>query len=233
MTKELKIVFFGDSICVGQGVAIHNGWVSRISKEVESLGNALGAAFVVVNSSVNGDTTRGALERMPYEVQTLGAVIMIVQFGLNDCNYWLTDKGLPRVSAEAFAANLKEITQRGLNFGTQHIFVHTNHPTLRNKERMTHSDITFQESNLAYNILIRETVSQLPENVTLIDIEAEFENRFSSGKYSLEQLLLPDCLHLSKVGHNVYFDIIKIRLLQKIRDIASLTSEIPSCSLSS
>ena len=32
VSKELKIHFFGDSICFGQGVSIIHGWVPRIAK---------------------------------------------------------------------------------------------------------------------------------------------------------------------------------------------------------
>ena len=34
VSKELKIHFFGDSICFGQGVSIIHGWVPRIAKNL-------------------------------------------------------------------------------------------------------------------------------------------------------------------------------------------------------
>jgi acyl-CoA thioesterase I len=113
----LRVVFFGDSICVGQGVSLFKGWVTKIASGLDLLSQEIGREIVVVNASVNGNTTRQALERMPYEVQSHGVDILLTQFGLNDCNLWLTDGGLPRVSADAFAANLKEIIARGRRFG--------------------------------------------------------------------------------------------------------------------
>ena len=219
MRNPLHIVFFGDSICVGQGVAIHHGWVTRLSRELAALGEDLGRSIVVVNASTNGDTTRLALERMPFAVQSVGAEIMVVQFGLNDCNYWLTDKGLPRVSEEAFAANLKEIATRGTNFGARRIYVNTNHPCLRNADSIDHGKITYQENSTKYNAIVREVVAKLPDNVTLIDIEAEFERLTSTGQHSLERLLLPDGVHLSRSGHDAYFAVAREPLAQGVREV--------------
>ena len=56
---------------------------------------------------------------------------MTLQFGLNDCNCWETDRGLPRVSEEAFRANLIEMIERARLFGARSIVLSTNHRTLR------------------------------------------------------------------------------------------------------
>ena len=219
MLQEKRIVFFGDSICAGQGISIHRGWVPRVAKKIEALGESLGVKFVIVNSSVNGGTTRQALERIPQDVQTYAANVLVVQFGMNDCNYWQTDRGVPRVSEDAFAANLKEIAWRGINFGAKHVFMHTNHPTLRNNEKMMFAGITYQYSNAMYNRLIRDTVRQLPDNVTLIDIESAFHKKMESKEYNLQQLLLPDNLHLSELGHDVYVEVVGPELLGRIRHV--------------
>ena len=39
MDKEIKINFFGDSICFGQGVSIIHGWVPRIAGELNRIFN--------------------------------------------------------------------------------------------------------------------------------------------------------------------------------------------------
>src|SRR6185437_14172947 len=102
--KSVRVTFFGDSICVGQGVSIYRGWVTRLAEELDTHCNVR-AKLIVTNASVNGRTTRQALEDMPYNVQGHGVDLIVIQFGLNDCNYWLTDRGNPRVSLEAFKAN--------------------------------------------------------------------------------------------------------------------------------
>ena len=78
------------------------------------------------------------------------------------------------------------------------------------------ADMTYQDSNAMYNRLIRETVGQLPGNVTLIDIESAFHKKMESKEYSLKQLLLPDNLHLRELGHDVYVEVVGSNLLARI-----------------
>ena len=97
-----KLIFFGDSICTGQYVSIHKGWVNKLSKSLSS------ENIMILNSSVNGRTSRQALEDMPYHVQEQRPNYLVIQFGMNDCNYWESDKGVPRVSPKSFEANIIE-----------------------------------------------------------------------------------------------------------------------------
>ena len=145
--KPIRVTFFGDSICVGQGVSIHAGWVARIGRQLDRIARKYDREILVTNASVNGSTTRQALERMPYEIQSQNVDVLIIQFGLNDCNYWLTDRGMPRVSPTAFEANLKEIILRGKNFGSKYIFLNSNHPTIRDFEFLPETSITYEQSS--------------------------------------------------------------------------------------
>ena len=54
--QQIKIIFFGDSICVGQFVSIHEGWVTQISSRLAAL-DSPEAQVVVMNASANGRTT--------------------------------------------------------------------------------------------------------------------------------------------------------------------------------
>lgn len=213
-----RVIFFGDSICFGQGVSIHKGWVPRLAAHIEHLAARLGRELVIVNASVNGNTTRQALERMPYDVQSHGVGVLLVQFGMNDCNYWLSDKGHPRVSPAAFAANLSEIIQRGITFGAQKILLNTNHPTTRTDELMPGSDKCYQDSNRIYNELIRQVARQHPEHVLLNDIEQIFVKECRNG-IRLDDLLLSDKLHLSAKGHDLYYSEVCPHLEQAIGDV--------------
>lgn len=209
--KPIRVLFFGDSICVGQHVSIHAGWVTSISAHLAALGAAHGREIVVTNASGNGRTTREALERMPYEVQSQRPHIVLVQFGMNDCNHWQSDGGLPRVSPGAFAANLAEIVLRARVFGARSVILNTNHPTALDSARLPHSDRTFQQSNHLYNERIRAVAEELGEQVRLNDIEGVFERTVSGNRERLLELLLPapDLLHLSIEGHRLYFDATK------------------------
>ena len=113
-----NIIFFGDSISYGELASPYKNWVTKISLTIDETFNN---QFLVINSSVNGNTTRMALERMPNDVQKYGVFLLIIQFGMNDCNYWQTDQGIPRVSPDAFHFNLKEIIVNSSNIGMAQI----------------------------------------------------------------------------------------------------------------
>lgn len=215
-----KVIFFGDSICYGQGVSLFRGWVPRIASRLEDNVRRYNFQILVTNASVNGNTTRLALERMPYEIQATSPDILIVQFGMNDCNYWETDHGIPRVSPKAFAANLEEIITRAFNFEVKHVILNTNHPTLRNQTIMAGSHITYQESNESYNRLIRLVAGLFADRVILNDIEVAVQNAVNAGQ-SLESLLQPDSLHLSEKGHDLYFDVSYPIVWNKILQLAN------------
>ena len=196
-----RLVFFGDSICVGQGVSIHRGWVPRLAARIEEVRHDI----VVVNASVNGNTTRQALERMPYEVQSGGLALMILQFGMNDCNYWETDGGVARVSRRAFEANLHEIIERAALFGASAVILNTNHPSLR-VDVLPFTTCSYQDSNREYNETVRRVASDYTGFARLNDIEALFEERVAHRPSSLDEYVLTDGIHLSSKGHDVYLE---------------------------
>ncbi len=206
----IKVIFFGDSVCVGQGVSLHDGWVTRVSRALHKFSTELGVDVLVSNSSGNGRTTRQALEVMPYEVQYYRPDLLIVQFGLNDSNCWDTDLGLSRVSLGAFKANLQEIAVRGARFGVTKILMNTNHPT----RKATH----YEERNRNYNLAIREVVEE--ERLILGETEHAFLNRTGGDRSKLSRFLLADGLHLNEEGHDLYFNVLYPIIKSNIRELA-------------
>lgn len=204
--RPYRFAFFGDSICVGQGVAIHKTWTARLSRRLAEVVEAQGMELVSLNASVNGDTTRMALERMPFDIQARGVDGILVQFGLNDANYWETDRGLPRVSEEAFAANVKEIIARARNVGARLVMLNTNHPTTRDAAPMPHAAMTYETSNRRYNDIVREVAAADGEGVLLNDVHARFAELIGDDPGALARLVLEDGLHLSEAGHDAYFE---------------------------
>lgn len=109
----MKILACGDSITFAENVDPPNRWTDLVQAAMPQ--------HEVINKGVCGDTTRLGLERFPADVQQLFPDCLILQFGLNDANRWKTDNGLPRVSPDAFTANLCEMVQRGRIHGATHI----------------------------------------------------------------------------------------------------------------
>ena len=64
-----------------------------------------------LNQGINGDTTRLGLLRIN-DVYNFKPDIVIMQFGYNDCNYWVTDSGFPRVNIDSFKFNIIELIDK-------------------------------------------------------------------------------------------------------------------------
>jgi lysophospholipase L1-like esterase len=200
MTSELRCVFFGDSITAGQYVSPSQHWTTLLRERLSDLESTHVLYFVGAKS---GDTTRHGLERFPTEVQSVRPHVMTIQFGLNDCNRWQTDEGLPRVSELAFEANLHEMIGRARRFGTTQVILCTNHPTLRTT---TFEDgATYEDCRRRYNEIVRRVAHDA--DVLLHDVEAGF----APLEPRLAELLMepPDVLHLSPAGHAVYADLLE------------------------
>ncbi|MCK9596722.1 SGNH/GDSL hydrolase family protein [Candidatus Pacearchaeota archaeon] len=186
-----KFLFWGDSTVDGQHISLSNKWIYLVAKELEE-------DYSIEISARNGETTRQALERMPHDVQEAKADYLYVQYGLNDCNRWETDKGLSRVSLNSFRYNLYEIIERAFNFDIKVVFVATNHPAIKN---------TIYPQCHVYNGVIRNVVedfisgSNYNHRVILVDHEKDW---LTKNKI-VQNLLLQDGVHLNDVGHMEYY----------------------------
>jgi acyl-CoA thioesterase I len=214
-----RVIFFGDSICIGQGVSPNQTWVTRLAAAAEGVLGTGPEAPAVYNCSANGHTSRQGLERIGYDVQSHGVDVLVVQFGLNDCNYWVTDRGLPRVGERSFCANLREIVERGVWFGARRVLLLTNHPVKKVLEKQPFFAVSYADSSRRYNALIRQVAGEAPEEVRLVDIEAEWEKRLGAGGPGLDLLLLRDGLHLSALGHLLYHEIVAPPFLEALRAV--------------
>lgn len=144
----------------------------------------------LVNRGVCGDTTRLGLLRFPSDVQALRPATVVIQFGLNDCNRWDTDGGLPRVSRAAFAANLAEMIDRARTFGASHVVVAATTPTLRCAQ--------FEWDSRIYSAVARAVASS--RRVTLFDPRPLFPDP--------DRVLLDD-VHLNADGNRIYADALR------------------------
>ena len=94
-----RIVFLGDSLTAGYGLAPHQSVPSLIQGRL----NQAGLDFEVLNAGVSGDTSAGGLSRLQWSLA--GAVkILVVELGAND--------GLRGLPVAAMKANLDTIIRR-------------------------------------------------------------------------------------------------------------------------
>jgi acyl-CoA thioesterase-1 len=226
----MKFVFFGDSICFGQRVSPHSIWVARISQDLHTLRGI--APVTVVNSSVNGNTTRMALERVANDLQNEQPDIAYIQFGLNDCNFWQSDAGHPRVSLRAFESNLLEIIDRAERFGAKRVLIGNNHLTevdgCLEPKMASEARCTYREHIRIYNEATRRVAAQ--SGARLVDIETAWIAGPVAERRDVA-MLDPDGLHLSPAGHDFYYEVVGphcVAAVKELHDIAKGRALEPS-----
>lgn len=199
----VTVVFFGDSITEGQYVAPPLRWVDLVSERLLSRYGDHTVQLQVLARGVSGETTRQGLERFPRDLQVHMPDVVTLQFGLNDCNCWQTDRGLPRVSEAAYRANLIEMITRARHFGAREVILSNNHTTLRHQQLP--DGLTLEQRRQRYNRLLCEVAAEA--RATFCDIDAAFAGL---DRDALSRLLLPcpDLLHLSEEGHRLYASVI-------------------------
>jgi acyl-CoA thioesterase-1 len=74
------ILVVGDSLSAAYGIAVEEGWVALLERRLREEGYE----HAVVNASVSGDTSRGALARLPRLLETHAPAVVIIEIGGND-----------------------------------------------------------------------------------------------------------------------------------------------------
>lgn len=172
------VVCIGDSITAGQYLA-----------EGEKAWPALLQLYEVKAAGISDDTTRLGLERFPRDVQRHQPMAVVIQFGHNDCNRWLTDRGLPRVSEWAYRANLTEMIDRCRAFGAEPFLctLIPSHKNLRHTQDLMH-----------YDEALRGVAEDTQTRV--IDVRAAWGGL---------ELLMPDGIHPTQAGHRRYAETVQ------------------------
>ena len=70
----------GDSISAAYGMSLSQGWVALMEEELASSGEA----EAVINASISGETTGGALRRLPALLEEHQPALVVVELGGND-----------------------------------------------------------------------------------------------------------------------------------------------------
>ena len=202
-----KIFVFGDSVSFGELVSSNKSWPSLLASHFDKLNKKV----LVQNFSKNGDTTRLALLRLDFDILKRNPETVIVQFGINDCNIWISEYGNSRVNIHSYEYNLIEICEKAYSSGAKKVFLNTNHPILKESNFKDHGGIAeYKELNIIYNKSIRKVFKKLKKkyNIHLIDIELEFNSNEKKDPRFLSKSILDDGIHLSEYGQIKYFEFI-------------------------
>lgn len=202
-TTLVNLVYVGDSITFGQYVDPKLRWTSLIDSQFYREYESSPVHVFSSNRSGPGDTTRMGLEKFPADVQRSAPDVLFIDYGMNDCNCWSTDHGLPRVSEAAFRANLLEMVARGRVFGASQVILATKSRSLKRKVML--SGEAYEDANGRYSQIIRDVAQEA--KATLFDVRPFFDRL---GPAELEPMLLPypDVIHLSAAGHQWYAELV-------------------------
>ena len=98
-TFAKTILILGDSISAGYGINVEQGWVAKLQQR---LNQKYPKQHQVINASVSGETTSGALARLPKLLTTYKPDIVVIELGGNDAI-----RGQPPISIQN---NLNRLT---------------------------------------------------------------------------------------------------------------------------
>jgi len=99
-----RIVILGDSLSDAYNMPREAGWVHRLDER-------LGEAHTVIDGSISGDTSAGAVSRIDGLLETHQPQVLIVILGGND--------GLRGLAPSALADNLAKLIERGRAAGAE------------------------------------------------------------------------------------------------------------------
>jgi acyl-CoA thioesterase-1 len=168
--EERVVVALGDSLTAGFGVALDEAWPALIEDRLRREGRA----YRVVNAGVSGDTSAGALRRVPWVLRSHPEVA-IVALGAND--------GLRGQSPAALSANLDEIVTRLKAGGARVLLAGMRLPPNYGADRVREFAQVYRD------VAQRQGVALMP---FLLD-----------GVAADPRLNLPDGIHPNPAGHRV------------------------------
>ena len=95
-----SILILGDSLSAGYGMQLSQGWVNLLQKRLDE---QYAKKHQVINASVSGESTSGALARLPKLLSSHRPDIVVIELGGND--------GLRGQSPQMIENNLSQIIQ--------------------------------------------------------------------------------------------------------------------------
>ena len=197
--ESVRIIGFGDSITQGN-IETNGAWPQELQVKLDNLNQG---AYEVINKGINGNTTASGFDRFEGDIIPNLPGILIVAFGINDCNHREWAK-VPRVSVAEYEKNIREFHRVTTLKGGCCIFVvnHILQPLEGSRFLNQGNAQTYQENIEIYNSTVRKLSGEL--NVPIID----FPKHISEKSIDVQSLLIEDGVHLSRYGYTVYTEYI-------------------------
>jgi acyl-CoA thioesterase-1 len=197
--ERIRIIGFGDSITQGN-MELNGAWPQELQVKLD---NWKKGTYEVINKGINGNTTSNGLDRFESDIISNLPGILIVAFGINDCNHRAWAK-VPRVSVAEYEKNIREFHRITTSKGGCCIFVvnHILQPLEGSRFLNQGNEKTYQENLEAYNSTVRNLSLEL--NVPIID----FNKHIIEKAIDVQSLLVEDGVHLSRYGYTVYTEYI-------------------------
>lgn len=193
--QPIKIVCFGDSLTYGYGVFETDGFCYQLSENLKHKYPQI--PFDIINSGINGHTTREAVSRLQGSVLQRKPQIVLILFGSNDS---ALQEGNYRTPIE-YEQNMVTIIESILSLSTNHTFASGKViPILLTPPSMVDTNFypyTTNDRLQVYGDIIKKLagIYHLP----CIDLFAILQSIANTPEY--EDYFQYDGLHLSKKGY--------------------------------
>lgn len=190
IVKPLRtIVFFGDSVTYGYGVDTEKeSFFSRIRNV---MGSGMYGNVVAINAGVSGDDTSEALKRVTTGVTAHNPDIVVIAFGLNDCQ----NKAM---TPEIFRANIVNMIA-GMPSRTRVVLATSN-------TFFDSGQSTWENLNKSLDPFMDEIRALARErNLPLIDVNDIWKDQLRMDQRHIETFYT-DPTHPSAKGHGVIYE---------------------------
>lgn len=111
VAAQQNILIVGDSISAAYGMSLEQGWVALMAGQIADTH----PDYAVVNASISGETTAGALQRLPALLQEHHPAVVVIELGGND--------GLRGYPLTSLRRNLTEMAKLAKSAGAEVILV--------------------------------------------------------------------------------------------------------------
>ena len=106
-TAQQTLLVMGDSLSAAFGIPREAGWVNLLQAELQGTH----PTYQIINASVSGETTSGAMRRLPALLRQHRPAVVILELGAND--------GLRGTPTQEIESNLRELIRQSQKAGAK------------------------------------------------------------------------------------------------------------------